>query len=97
MDPMSALISILCGHEVADHADALRGWLASGGFEPVVISPADISESFAWHLEAQYGNHDPREFKANRAGIWSRDEVRDDWWLAASWSQVEKLEDCADY
>jgi hypothetical protein len=88
MDPIAALNSILCGHEVADHADALRDWLSSGGFQPECILSIDCDAYFARHCSERYGNNDPRRMKANGRGVWSYDEARDDWWLVASWSQL---------
>lgn len=37
MDPNEALRNILRGYEVADHIEALFGWLSNGGFEPEII------------------------------------------------------------
>lgn len=34
MDPTAALESILHGHMVLDHVEALRDWLRGGGFAP---------------------------------------------------------------
>jgi hypothetical protein len=47
MDPNAALESILRGHMIYDHVDALRGWLASRGFEPEpTLMPVDCHEAF---------------------------------------------------
>lgn len=47
MDPNAALNSILRGHMIADHAEALRDWLRAGGFEPEPIwLPAATTPEF---------------------------------------------------
>ena len=47
MDPNAALQSILSGHMIADHAEALRDWLRNGGFEPSIALPVDCHPAFA--------------------------------------------------
>lgn len=47
MDPNAALQSILSGHLIADHAEALRDWLRSGGFPPQIALPADCHPAFS--------------------------------------------------
>jgi len=37
MDPTAALESILRGHMMLDHVEALRDWLRSGGFWPACV------------------------------------------------------------
>lgn len=88
MDPVACLNSILCGHEVHEHIQALREWLARGGFEPECLLSVDCDPLFAHHCSRQYGNNDPRDFKATSWGVWSRDYWNDDWQLVADWSQL---------
>jgi hypothetical protein len=47
MDPNTALTSILSGHMIADHVEALRDWLSADGFAPLVCMPSDCHEAFA--------------------------------------------------
>jgi hypothetical protein len=47
MDPNAALNAILRGHMPHEHIEALRSWLAGGGFAPSVELPADRYEYLA--------------------------------------------------
>lgn len=97
MDPNAAFESILHGHMVADHVEALEGWLLGGGFEPAeVLMPVDKHPFFAAHCERTHGDaagHGIR-VKANSTGIWTFNVGADDWYLVARWSWLAKLEDC---
>lgn len=97
MDPNEALTSILCGHMISDHCDALRDWFLRGGFEPEVLMPCDKHLFFAAHCERQYGNHDERRVKANGIGIWTYSAAEDDWHLVGRWGVIEQLPDTEDY
>lgn len=66
MDPNAALIAILRGHEVADHVDALRGWLGGYGFKPQVQMPDDCLP--------QYREFLGRWITATGTGIFYRDD-----------------------
>lgn len=47
MDPTAALESILCGHMMFDHVEALRDWMRGGGFAPEArFIPVDCHEHF---------------------------------------------------
>jgi hypothetical protein len=90
MDPTTALQSILCGHMIHDHAEALRDWLASGGFEPTVSISVDCHEAFgAWPKF-------PAQVTADRWGIWLRREPDTDFSapvVSMAWDDVLKLQD----
>jgi hypothetical protein len=48
MDPNTALGSILCGHMMQEHLEALKDWLQGGGFEPEPIwLPVDCAPCFS--------------------------------------------------
>ena len=48
MDPNTALESILHGHMMLDHCEALRDWLLRGGFRPAPVwRPVDVAPFFA--------------------------------------------------
>lgn len=99
MDPTQALASILCGHMVADHVEALTEWLASGGFDAAILPmPADKHEFFAAHCERQYGDAAGLciEVKADKRGIWTQgasEQQEDDWNLVGRWFEISKLDD----
>lgn len=99
MDPTQALTSILCGHMVADHVEALTEWLSDGGFEPShLLMPADKHEFFAAHCERVYGNSRGYavDVKANNVGIWTQggsERQKDDWNLVGRWNEISKLDD----
>lgn len=45
MDPNAAFESILRGHMMADHVEALHDWIKSGGFLPAPqLRPVDVPE-----------------------------------------------------
>jgi hypothetical protein len=98
MDPNAALEAILCGHMVADHADALREWLASGGFAPAeLLMLADKHPFFAGHCARVYGDAAGLDVrvKADRQGVWTaRAEER--WLLAVTFGQLANFTDACD-
>lgn len=47
MDPNAALESILRGHMMAEHVDALAEWMRTGGFAATGRIPVDCHEAFA--------------------------------------------------
>lgn len=96
MDPNSALTSILNGHMMYDHAEALQDWLCGRGFAPEVqLLPVDCHEFFAayrdrYHLNERGG----MKVKANCMGLYAQAVEKDDsWHLVASWRELMKLED----
>lgn len=79
MDPNAALLAILTGHMVDDHADALLGWLNGGGFAPSPVKGSDLHKLAAFvvrHCEATYGDRRATDitFTADAAGVWSASE-----------------------
>lgn len=66
MDPNVALQSLLCGHMVFDHTEALEGWLRGRGFEPNICRPVDVHPFFA---DMPFG-----DVTADSQGVWSAEE-----------------------
>lgn len=90
MDPNAALLAILVGHLVADHAEALCDWLARKGFAPEVLMPVDKDPYFAEHCARTHGDAAGVgiRVKANHLGVWTYCATRDAWHLAAHWTQL---------
>jgi hypothetical protein len=100
MDPNAAFDSILHGHMVADHVEALTEWLASGGFRPrELIMPVDCHPYFSDHVLRLHGQwlrvpKPPLVYaKADRYGVWTQVQDGDDWWCAGTWAQIAALDD----
>lgn len=83
MDPNTALQSILHGHMIADHVEALRDWLRGGGFAPrPTRMPVDCHVLFGtWHKDV--------DVIADGSGIGGVDLKRRHVFMP--WSEVLKL------
>jgi hypothetical protein len=82
MDPNTALEHILCGSQIAEHAEALESWLLSGGFEPEPIwLPVDTTPEFAANFAQECDIH------ATRQGLEQDGE------LVYSWAHLKLMED----
>lgn len=79
MDPNRALENILRGHMIADHAEALEGWLERGGFTPAMHQltpskfPLDVPSFIHAHCARHYPGTDYHKIhvRANRFGLWT--------------------------
>lgn len=85
MDPNAALNSILHGHLIADHAEALHDWLRGDGFSPdPVLLPVDCDPRFS----DMFTNTD--DISATTQGLEQNGE------LIFSWRELENLADFND-
>lgn len=95
MDPNAALDSILRGHMIADHVEALREWLSRGGFAPTGSVPVDCHEAFgAWpkwpaRVEADYYTGLSVHTSRRTAGGLTVEDVH----ATMRWEDVLKLDD----
>lgn len=92
MDAVFALTSVLSGHLVSEHVEALREWLAKGGDEPVVAMPVD--KTAAWALRCQNYCGDAAgadiEATASMTGIWFRHPTLSrEWRLVVRWAELQ--------
>lgn len=79
MDPNAALENILRGYMVADHAEALEGWLERGGFAPAIhqLTPSKYPIEVPNFVQAHCARHYPGvahymiQVRANRFGLWT--------------------------
>jgi hypothetical protein len=85
MDPNTALHSILCGHLIADHVEALRDWMRDGGFAPrATCMPVDCHVAFSdWCKDT--------DVVADQNGIGGMDLKRRHMFMP--WAEVLKLHD----
>lgn len=88
MDPNAALLAILTGDDIVDHMEALRHWLAIGGFEPVIDAP-DVAAVFFKDLDTN-----PRLITARKDGLYSKlkNIPGTDFVCFASWHQIEAID-----
>lgn len=96
MDPNTAFLMIMIGRNVKGHAEALRGWIRSGGFKPKeLLIPTDKHPFFAAHCERVHGDSQGIgiRVRADRLGIWTYSAADDDWYLAGDWKDIGALED----
>jgi len=85
MDPNAALESILRGHMMLEHVEALRDWIRGGGFEPAATwRPVDVVPCLA-SLPSQTA------ISANKTGITHMAFNGHAYVLAFRWSELERM------
>lgn len=99
MDPNVALESILRGYLIADHAEALAGWLANGGFapqphsvQPVGCTPVDLAPFVLAHCAKHYPRVELEAItvRADRHGLWTSSATTA-WISLAIWSDLYRM------
>lgn len=104
MDPNAALENILRGHMIADHAEALEGWLERGGFAPTIQPltkskyPLEVPIFVQGHCARHYPGieHCKIHVRANRFGLWtSGPDPRTDkvtpWISLATFAELKRM------
>jgi hypothetical protein len=95
MDPDLALNHILRGYMIAEHAAALQGWLARGGFAPMVRPlPDDCASFVADHCARHYGGLPLAQVlaRATKDGIWTM-PPNGQWISLAIWLDLRRAID----
>lgn len=95
MDPNAALENILRGYMIADHVEALEGWLARDGFAPTVRTLPELSECAPFvraHMWRYYNGLDTHTIRvrADRNGLWSA-ALEGQWVSLGIWHELVRL------
>ena len=96
MDPNTALENILRGYLIADHAEALAGWLAREGFAPHVraLTPDDRAAFVLQHCAKHYPHTELTTIsvRADRHGLWTS-TPETPWISLAIWHDLVAIDD----
>jgi hypothetical protein len=97
MDPNAALDGILTNYLIADHAEALAGWLAREGFAPAERTLPEHARCPVFiraHVARHYPGADFESIRvrADRAGLWTAPPAGQ-WISLAIWPDLMSADD----